>query len=82
MRALTIMLIVCSLSGCAMMHDPNFWAAMAGGAANSAHATADSMRAQQEQTQRMIQQSQALAPAPTTCTSTAYSPGTVTTTCR
>lgn len=83
MRALTIMLIVCSLGGCATMHDPNFWAAMAGGAGQSAHDTADAMRAQQAQTDRILQQSQAMAPAaPMTCTSTAYSPGTVTTTCR
>jgi hypothetical protein len=80
MRLIMTVLILCSLSGCATMHDPNFWAAMAGGAGDGVRANEAALRAQQEQTNRVLQQS--IATAPVTCTSTEYSPGTVTTRCQ
>lgn len=81
MRRLIVLLVACSSGGCATMSDPNFWAAMAGGMADSAHQTAAQMQASEQRTQSLIQQSQQTIPAATDCTSTEFTPGVVQTTC-
>ena len=57
MRYIIILLLATSVGGCATFHDPDFWAAMAGGAAAGAGNTGNAIRASQQQNDAVLQRS-------------------------
>ncbi len=76
-HVITMLLVCCPLAGCATTHDPDFWAAMAGGAAAGAGNTRSTIQQSQQQMPQVV------TPTSTQvhCTSTNFTPGVVQTDC-